>query len=232
MPVIDHIDDRILQPQKFALLSYAGTQNLGDEIQSIAAQHFLPRIDAWVDRYLAPLKNPTTPIARVTAKEPPRTGPGEFTGYGPNVPLPAVALTWLGPSAADPDAPALKVLDAILTSGKSSRLYDSLVYQQQISAQVFSNADLPQQPGMFVVGAILVALVDHGAEMIVTPCPLCQANVEIYQSEINKKQGTKFSMPVLYYSQLMTVAYGGSAKEAGLDGQLIKATRLEEIAGK
>lgn len=50
MPVIDHIDDRILQPQKFALLSYAGTQNLGDEIQSIAAQHFLPRIDAWVDR--------------------------------------------------------------------------------------------------------------------------------------------------------------------------------------
>ncbi len=39
-----------MQPQKFALLSYAGTQNLGDEIQSIAAQRFLPRVDAWVDR--------------------------------------------------------------------------------------------------------------------------------------------------------------------------------------
>jgi len=52
--------------------------------------------------------------------------------------------------------------------------------------------------------------------MIVTPCPLCQANVEIYQSEINKKQGTKFNMPVLYYSQLMTVAYGGSAKGGGI----------------
>ena len=51
--------------------------------------------------------------------------------------------------------------------------------------------------------------------MIVTPCPLCQANVEIYQSEINKKQGTKFNMPVLYYSQLMTVAYGGSAQGSG-----------------
>jgi heterodisulfide reductase subunit B len=68
--------------------------------------------------------------------------------------------------------------------------------------------------------------------MIVTPCPLCQANVEIYQSEINKKQGTKFNMPVLYYSQLMTVAYGGTAKEAGLDGHLIKARKLEEIAKK
>jgi hypothetical protein len=40
----------MLEPQKFALLTYAGTQNLGDEIQSIAAQRFLPRVDAWVDR--------------------------------------------------------------------------------------------------------------------------------------------------------------------------------------
>jgi len=30
----------------------------------------------------------------------------------------------------------------------------------------------------------------------------------------------------------MTAAYGGSTKDAGLDGQLIKATKLEEIAGK
>jgi heterodisulfide reductase subunit B len=68
--------------------------------------------------------------------------------------------------------------------------------------------------------------------MIVTPCPLCQANVEVYQSEINRKQGTKFSMPVLYYSQLLTVAYGGSIKDAGLDGQVIRAVKLEEIAAK
>jgi len=79
---------------------------------------------------------------------------------------------------------------------------------------------------------IVESAYDHGAEMIVTPCPLCQANVEVYQSEINKKQGTKFNMPVLYYSQLMTVAYGGSMKEAGLDGQLIRATKLEEITKK
>jgi len=79
---------------------------------------------------------------------------------------------------------------------------------------------------------IVESAYDNGAEMIVTPCPLCQANVEVYQSEINKKQGTKFNMPVLYYSQLLTLAYGGTAKEAGLDGQVIRATKLEEIAGK
>ena len=68
--------------------------------------------------------------------------------------------------------------------------------------------------------------------MIVTPCPVCQMNVEVYQGQINKKYGTKFNMPVVYYSQLMTVAYGGDAKEAGLDGNIIRATKLEAIAAK
>lgn len=76
---------------------------------------------------------------------------------------------------------------------------------------------------------IVESAYDHGAEMIVTPCQLCQANVEVYQSEINKKKGTKLAMPVVYYSQLMTVAFGGSRKDAGLDGQVIPATGLEKV---
>ena len=79
---------------------------------------------------------------------------------------------------------------------------------------------------------IIESAYDFGAEMIVTPCPVCQMNVEVYQSQINKKYGTKFNIPVVYYSQLMTVAYGGTAKEAGLDGNIVRATRLEEIAAK
>ncbi|MHB1586190.1 MAG: CoB--CoM heterodisulfide reductase iron-sulfur subunit B family protein [Acidiferrobacteraceae bacterium] len=79
---------------------------------------------------------------------------------------------------------------------------------------------------------IIESAYDHGADMIVTPCPVCQMNVEIYQGQINKRYGTKFSIPVTYYSQLMTVAYGGSAKDAGLDGQVIRAPRLEEIAAR
>ena len=79
---------------------------------------------------------------------------------------------------------------------------------------------------------IVESAYDHGAEMIVTPCPVCQMNVEIYQDQINARFGTKFHMPVTYYSQLMTVAYGGSAKQAGLDGNVIRPTRLEQIAAK
>jgi heterodisulfide reductase subunit B len=105
-------------------------------------------------------------------------------------------------------------------------------YDQKVTccggALAFSEPDKSQKQ----IRDIVESAYDHGAEMIVTPCPLCQANVEIYQSEINRKQGTRFNMPVLYYSQLMTVAYGGSAKQAGLDGQVIRAKKLEEIAVK
>ena len=79
---------------------------------------------------------------------------------------------------------------------------------------------------------IVESAYDNGADMIVTPCQLCQANVEIYQSEINKKKGTNLAMPVVFYSQLMTVAYGGTAAQAGLGGQLLRATKLEDIANK
>ncbi len=105
-------------------------------------------------------------------------------------------------------------------------------YDQKVTccggALAFSEPDKAQAQ----IKDIVESAYDHGAEMIVTPCPLCQANVEIYQGAINKKYGKKFSIPVMYYSQLMTVAYGGSAKDAGLDGQVIRATRLEEIAAK
>jgi len=129
-----------------------------DNAALIVVGNFDPaQLDAWIDKYLAPLKPPKTPIRRVTAVEPPRTGPGVFDGYGPNVPLPALAITWLGPKGSDPDAPALKVLDTILSGGKSSRLYDSLVYEKQVATEIFSNADLPQQPGNFMVGAVMAS---------------------------------------------------------------------------
>jgi heterodisulfide reductase subunit B len=51
-------------------------------------------------------------------------------------------------------------------------------------------------------------------------------------SHINQKYKTNYIMPVADYSTLLSVAYGASGKEACLDGQIIKARQLEEIASK
>jgi heterodisulfide reductase subunit B len=109
---------------------------------------------------------------------------------------------------------------------------EAVPYDQKVTccggALAFSEPEKSQKQ----IKDIVEAAYDGGAELIVTPCQLCQANVEIYQSEINKKKGTKLNMPVVYYSQLLSVAYGGGAKEAGLNGNIIQPTKLREIAGK
>ena len=105
-------------------------------------------------------------------------------------------------------------------------------YEQKVTccggALAFSEPEKSQAQ----IKDIVESAYDHNADMIVTPCPVCQMNVEVYQENINKTYGTKFDMPVVYYSQLMSVAYGSTAKEAGLDGQVIRTKKLEEIAGK
>jgi len=83
-----------------------------------------------------------------------------------------------------------------------------------------------------MIKTIIESAYDSSADMIVTPCPVCQMNVEIYQDQINQRHNTKFKMPVVYYSQLMDVAFGRTAKDSALDRQVIKAGKLEEIANK
>ena len=113
------------------------------------------QLDAWVDKYFGPLVSPKRPIARVTAVEPARAAPKSLTVYAPNVPLPAVMISWPAPAASSPDVAAWQILDAILQRGQSSRLYQSLVYEQKLAAQVGSIMEIRQQPGAYSLVAIL-----------------------------------------------------------------------------
>jgi heterodisulfide reductase subunit B len=118
-----------------------------------------------------------------------------------------------------------KLVDTL--GGESLTKYEKKV-QCCGGALAFSEPEKSQA----MIKEIIESAYDHGADMIVTPCPVCQMNTEVYQDQINAKYGTKFKMPVVYYSTLMSVAYGKNDKESGLDGQIIKASKLEEIAKK
>ena len=112
------------------------------------------QLDAWVDKYFARVPRPATPLPRVTATEPAWTADRRTTVTGPQVPLPAVALVWLGPTTTSADAPALQVAAALLGSGESSRLNQSLVYRQRVAGQAGFNADLRAGPGLLSATAI------------------------------------------------------------------------------
>jgi zinc protease len=126
-----------------------------DNATLVVAGDFDPRqLDAWVDRYFAPIPKPGAPIPRVTIKEPERSSEQRFVERAPNVPLPAVAVTYLAPPAAHDDIFALQVAEAILSAGESSRLYNSLVYEQQLAASASAGTDLREDVSLFVLSGI------------------------------------------------------------------------------
>ncbi|EGJ50192.1 CoB--CoM heterodisulfide reductase iron-sulfur subunit B family protein [Desulfocurvibacter africanus] len=76
--------------------------------------------------------------------------------------------------------------------------------------------------GLEAVRSILEAA--QGADCIVTVCPMCQMNLELYQGTLGLR------IPVLYLPQLMGIAYGFSSDFMRLDENLsIPSTFLESM---
>ncbi len=120
------------------------------------------QFDGWVDKYFKSIAKPAMAIPQVTAKEPARKMEKRVPVTAPNVPLPAVGMTWLAPAASNKDADALQVAAALLARGESSRLHQSLVYKQEIAQEVEAQADLRADLGLF--GTLAIMSSDHTAE--------------------------------------------------------------------
>jgi heterodisulfide reductase subunit B len=75
---------------------------------------------------------------------------------------------------------------------------------------------------------LLDCAAQSGAECIATICPLCHMNIETYQGDVNKKFGTNFSIPALYFTQLMGLAFGFSRKELGIDEEMVSSRAVLE----
>ncbi|MGI6655607.1 MAG: CoB--CoM heterodisulfide reductase iron-sulfur subunit B family protein [Desulfobulbus sp.] len=64
-------------------------------------------------------------------------------------------------------------------------------------------------------GKLLDAGVRLGADAFVTACPLCQMNLDMRQGQINSAMGTRFKVPIFYYTQLLGYALGLDRSELG-----------------
>jgi|CXWL01.1.fsa_nt_gi zinc protease len=186
-----------------------------DDVRAFHAQYYRPdnailvvsgnfdqaQLDAWIDQYFGDIAHPNRSIPRDYPTEPERMQPREYTVYAPNVPLPAVMISYPQPASTDPDIPVLMVIDGILSAGENSRLYNSLVYEQQIAAQVFTNLEATQDPGAYGVFAILsdgqtaeagqAALAAQIARMrdgLVTQAELDEAKNEIVTATLQQRE--------------------------------------------
>jgi heterodisulfide reductase subunit B len=66
----------------------------------------------------------------------------------------------------------------------------------------------------------------NGADCIASVCPFCQLNLDAYQSMVNKKFKTNFNLPVLFFTQLMGIAFGIESKAVGLKYNIVPADKV------
>lgn len=112
-------------------------------------------LNGWVKKYFSAVPKPSAKIPRVTTKEPPRKTDRREVTYSPRAPLPAMAVTYLAPSIRSADSPALSLVAEILAGGDSSRLYQRMVYEQQVVQNVSCDSDLREDLGLLVFRLIL-----------------------------------------------------------------------------
>ncbi len=89
-------------------------------------------------------------------------------------------------------------------------------------ALVISEEDL----ALDLICKLLANAVNNGAQCITTPCPLCQTNLDAYQSRVNSKFKTNFKLPVLFITQLMGVAFGLNSEDLGLKTNIVSPQKV------
>lgn len=65
----------------------------------------------------------------------------------------------------------------------------------------------------------------YEADMVVTLCPMCQLNLDAFQPNMNRHFGTDYQIPVLYFTQLMGLAFGLDAKDLGIGKEIVDARK-------
>lgn len=78
-------------------------------------------------------------------------------------------------------------------------------------------------------------MVEAGVDIIVNVCPFCHLQFDVGQTEVNKKYGTNYDIPVFHLAQLYGLAMGLTREDITIDAQQIDAepamAKLDEITG-
>ena len=66
----------------------------------------------------------------------------------------------------------------------------------------------------------------NDAQCIVTPCPLCQTNLDAYQSRVSRKFKTRYDLPVFFITQLIGLALGLDPESLGLNTNIVSPSKV------
>ncbi len=80
-------------------------------------------------------------------------------------------------------------------------------------------------------GRIVREAIFRGADAIVVACQLCQANLDMRQRQAARQEGKSYALPILYFTELMGLAFGLAPEALGLNHHLVDPLALLKNKG-
>jgi heterodisulfide reductase subunit B len=69
------------------------------------------------------------------------------------------------------------------------------------------------------------------ADVLVTGCSMCQSNLDTRQEEVEKEAGEKYNLPILYFTELMGLAFGHKEVKKWLGRHIIDPIKVLKDKG-
>ena len=82
---------------------------------------------------------------------------------------------------------------------------------------------ISEATGFELIRRLVKGAADYQADIIVTVCPMCQLNLDAFQGGMNRYFKTAYHVPVLYFTQMMGLAFGLDAEALGIGAELVDA---------
>ncbi|NTU81980.1 MAG: disulfide reductase [Chloroflexales bacterium] len=82
---------------------------------------------------------------------------------------------------------------------------------------------ISQDVALELIRRLLKNAADYDADVIVTLCPMCQLNLDAFQQSVNEHFKTSYNIPVLFFTQLMGLAFGLSPAAVGIGKEFVDA---------
>ena len=79
-----------------------------------------------------------------------------------------------------------------------------------------------------LIRRLLQSAVEYEADMILCTCPMCQLNLDAYQSRVNGLFHTDFKLPIVFFTQMLGVAFGIELQKLGFGKEIVAATPVIE----
>ncbi len=74
-----------------------------------------------------------------------------------------------------------------------------------------------------LIRRLIAAADQYKADALVTMCPMCQMNLDAFQGQMNGYFHTNYKMPILFFTQLMGIAFGEKPEHLGFGSEFVSA---------